>query len=184
MLGRRPEETAAAFGEAAREAGAGYAFIGALAVGAWGQPRASSDVDCLLDVPEGREAALAEALRARHLAANPRDFVQARSDRTHVTVFDEEGPFHIDCKLALTRDEREEVRDAVELSIPQGAVRVARAEDTVAHKVAFGSPQDLRDAQSIVVRQGLRLDDARLLRLATRLGVLGEVQDLLRKRVP
>lgn len=49
MPGRRPEETAAAFAAAAAEVGVGYAFIGGLAVTTWGQPRATEDVDCLLD---------------------------------------------------------------------------------------------------------------------------------------
>lgn len=182
MHGRRPEETAAAFDRAAKRAEARYAFIGGIAVAAWGQPRATQDVDCLLDLPPGNESRLASALATEGLSVRPADFLAARKDLSHVTVFDEHGPFHVDCKLVRTPEEREQVRDALRVDISTGEMWVARAEETIAFKLKFGSPQDLKDASSIVVRQAGKLDEARLLGFALRLGVLREVQDLLRPK--
>jgi hypothetical protein len=177
---RRPEATAAAFHRAAAEAGVAYALIGGLAVGAWGQPRATQDVDCLVDLPRAAEERFCRALAAQRLGARADDLRAAREGRSHATVLDEEGPFHVDLKLALTAEEKDQVREAVDVTISTGPVRVARPEDTVAYKVRFGTEQDLRDARSIVVRQAGKLDEARLLALALRLGVAEQVRALLR----
>lgn len=180
--GRRPEQTAAAFDLAAREVGVPYAFIGGMAVNAWGQPRATEDVDCLIDLSPHLIASFADALQQRRLAARASDFEAARKDLSHVTVHDDLGNFRVDCKLALTALEKEQVREAVEVPISTGVLRVVRPEETVAFKVKFGSPRDLQDALSIVRAQRGKIDEERLLAFALRLGVAEQVRDLLKKQ--
>jgi hypothetical protein len=175
---REVEEAAAAFARACDQAGVAYALVGGMAVNAWGSPRATRDIDCLLDLPAGRDAGLTLALRAEEFRADGRDS-QQREDRSHVSIFDERSSYHIDCKLARSPEERAQVAEACEVPLPKGRVRVARPEDTLAYKVKFGSPQDLADTHSIAVRQAGKLDEERLVALALQLGVAQQVRDIL-----
>lgn len=178
---RGVEHVALAFDGACREAGASYAFIGAVAVMAWGAPRATDDVDVLLvPAPDGMES-LRRALSRRRLTLSLEDVADARRDGGHVTIFDEESPFYVDVKLAVTEAEREQVREAVEVPFRDGLLRVARPEETVAFKLSFASPKDLQDARSILLRQAGRLDMARLRDLARRLGVGAKLDQVLRE---
>lgn len=177
---RDPAEVAAAFDRAARGTTTGYALIGGLAVSAWGQPRATQDVDCLVDLSPESESAFCRALEAEGFQVSPDDFAAARRDRSHVTVFDRRSSFHVDCKLALSDEEKAQVAAAADVTVPQGRLRVARAEDTIVYKVLFGSPQDFQDVRSILVRQRGRLDLGRLRTLAQRLGVAAKVEEMLR----
>lgn len=178
MQRRKPEETAAAFDRAARNAGVRYAFIGGMAVNAWGQPRATADVDCLLELRPGEETGFASALREEGFAVNPLDFIDARRDRSHVTIHDDHGLFHVDCKLAEGPVEAQQLEDAAHLSISTGTLRVARPEETIAFKIRFGSPQDIQDALSILRVQHGKLEEARLLAFAQKLGVESKLADL------
>lgn len=178
---RDPADVAAAFDRAARRVGARYALIGGLAVSAWGQPRATQDVDCLLDLPAGAEAAFRQALASEGLDVATEDIAAASADQSHLTIFDKDSAYHVDCKLARSIDELAQVRDAKDVALAQGLLRVARAEDTIAFKVLFGSPQDLQDVRSILVRQRGRLDLPRLWALAARLGVTATLEKAMRE---
>jgi hypothetical protein len=160
-------DAALAFDRACRSAGVSYAFVGGIAVMAWGQPRATSDVDALVDLPE------------EGLQLDPRDVQDARADRSHVTVFHEASGFHVDMKLVETPAEREEIARGVSVKLVDGAVVVPPPEETVAYKLLFNSEQDLKDARSILVRQEGHLDVARLRELARGLGVADALEALL-----
>ena len=175
---RDPSETALAFDRACAAAGVAYALLGGMAVLAWGQPRYTSDVDAMVSLDRGHIAPLAEALHRQGLKASAHDFEDAFRDRSHVTVFDDRTGFHVDVKLAFTQDERAQVLDARRVPFGGGGLTIARPEDTIAYKLKFGSPQDLADARSILVRQEGRLDLARLESFASRLGVAAEWERL------
>lgn len=168
---RSVEDTAVAFDRACRASGTAYAFVGGVAVAAWGQPRATTDVDALVVLAPEQADPLRDALLVEGLSVAARDLHDALREGGHVTVFDEQSHFHVDVALARTPAEREEVERAVDLNFLSGNVRVVRAEDIIAFKVLYGTPRDLQDARSILTRQAGRLDHAHLLALARRLRV-------------
>lgn len=177
---RALEDTAVAFHRACAESGIAYAVIGGFAVSTWGQPRATHDIDALLDVP-GPAAVprIVERLQAEGLSVSAQDLLDALRDGSHVTLFDEATTFHVDVKLARTAQERAQVAEAVQVPFHGAHLRVARAEDTVAYKLRFGSEQDLKDARSILVRRQGLLDMERLQGLARQLGVEAALTRLL-----
>jgi hypothetical protein len=179
---RALEDTAVAFHRACLESEVAYAVIGGFAVSTWGQPRATSDIDALLDV-RGPDAIppLVEKLKAEALSVSAQDLLDALRDGSHVTVFDEETSFHVDIKLARTAHERAQVAEAIQVPFHGAHLRVARAEDTIAYKLRFGSEQDLKDARSILVRRQGALDMARLDGLARRLGVEPVLAQVMRE---
>lgn len=168
---RELEDVALAFDTACRAAGVNYAFVGGVAVLAWGQPRATMDADALVSFQAGDATAFVQALASQSLQASEDDLRDALKEGSHVTVFDTGSMFHVDLKLARTPEERREVTEAEDVEYGKGRLRVARPEDVIAYKLLFGSPQDLADARSILVRQEKRLRWAELDALSRRLGV-------------
>jgi len=173
------EEVAFAFAEACDEAKVPYAFVGGLAVMAWGSPRATMDIDSVVDLARSRIGPLVVALDARELQANVEDFLDSLTDGSHVTVHDRRSSFHVDVKLADSPTVEDEIRNARAETVDGHVLRFAGPEDTIAWKLRFGAPQDLQDARSILVRQEGRLDMARLRAVAARLGVAGVLADLM-----
>lgn len=174
-----PESTAAAFHRACEAAGIRYVVVGGLAVGAWGIPRATADVDTIVVLDPPRLSAFASALRAEGLEFDERDLTDALTDGAHVSIFDPRTLFHVDIKPARSAAEREQAEFAIVLTTTMGPLRVATAEHTVAYKLLYGSPQDLADARSILIRQAGRLDIPRLRALADALGVGSQLDTLL-----
>lgn len=168
---REFDGAAAGFSRACEAVGIRHAFVGGLAVIVWGQPRTTADIDAIASVPPEKVPALVAALKQEGFSASGQDFLDGLREGTHITVFDERSAFHVDVKPALTRDDLDQVEAAVVVPGPNGPLRVARPEDTVAYKLKFGSPQDIADARSILARQEHKLDASRLTGLAVRLGV-------------
>lgn len=175
---RELEDVALAFDRACRQAGLDYAFVGGLAVMAWGQPRATVDIDVLLDYTEEDVHGLDRALGDEDLTVQQRDLRLSLEDGSHVTVFDEHSRFHVDVKPALGDLERDEVDRAEEVRFEGAHLRFAPPEETIAFKLHFGSPRDLEDARSVLARQRERIDEDRLTELARRLGVEDELAAL------
>jgi DNA-binding transcriptional MocR family regulator len=116
------------------------------------------------------------------LTADPRDLVDALREGGHVTVFHEGSVFWLDVKPARSAAELLEVTDAAEVEIRGQPLRIVRPEETIAFKIAFGSPKDEQDALSILTRQDGSLDEARLTDFALRLGVAEKLRQL-RERI-
>lgn len=176
---RELEEVALAFDRACRRTDLGYAFVGGLAVMAWGQPRATVDIDVLLIYTEEDIPGLAAALADEDLDVQRRDLRLSLQDGTHVTVLDERSQFHVDVKPALEDLEREEIQRAVEVDFGGSMLRFAPPEETLAFKLHFGSPRDREDARSILARQHGTMDVDRLRSLADRLDVADELSAMV-----
>ena len=172
------EATALAFDRATRAAGVSYALIGGFAVSAWGQPRTTSDIDALVDLPEGSIERFLASLQAEGLTTSKEDLHDVLRDGGHVTLFDAGSSFHVDAKLCRSASEREEVARATEVPFLGASLRFVRPEEAIVHKLRFGSEQDLADALSILARQQGRLDEPRLDHLARSLGVAPALQRL------
>lgn len=175
---RSIEDVALAFSRACEAANVRYALVGGVAVLAWGQPRATMDVDALVQLKEKALPPFVEALAHENFQVSAEDLSLAIQERSHATVFDQTSPLHVDVKPAQTPEELQEVEDAVDVPYQQGRLRLARPEDVIAFKLKYGTPQDLGDARSVLVRQRGKLDLGRLQRTAARLGVLKQLEEV------
>jgi hypothetical protein len=156
-------------------------MIRAFAVMAWGQPRATTDVNVLLALDDAKVTSLVAALRHEGLSVDPDDLVQAFKEGGHASILDEQSSYHIDVKPARNAQEREQLAHGIVVPFEEGSLRVADAEETIADKLMFESPLDWQDAQSVMARQGERLDTARLSALAVKLGVADKLETLRRR---
>lgn len=135
-----------------------YCFIGGLAVLHWGEPRLTRDLDLSLLTGFGGEAAYVDALLSVYPARiqGAREFALSR----RVLLVRTEGGIGIDVSLAAWPYEELVIGRAVGVEMLPGSwVRLCSAEDLLVMKLFAGRETDLRDARSVVVRQGTdRLD--------------------------
>jgi hypothetical protein len=152
-----------------------YCLMGALALGAWGTPRATHDLDAMIAIGHTDRPRLLQALREYGFAEdtqwaehNPmiRDF--------HVRL--QRGAIPVDLMLpkdnhdqsCLTRQRRYELGDL--------SLWVISPEDLVLHKLKAGRAQDFIDVLSVLQRQATSLDYSYITDWAKRLGIWDEWQ--------
>jgi hypothetical protein len=134
-----------------------YAIIGGIAVQYWGEARFTQDLDLTVLIPieeqEKTLRSLLDSLQPRR--ADALEFAL----RHRVLLVQTSVGFPVDISLGLPGYEDELITRAVHYVIAPGrSVRLCSAEDLILHKVIAGRPQDLRDVEGVIVRQGPQLD--------------------------
>jgi hypothetical protein len=164
-----------------RSAGVGHAFVGALAVGAYGMPRTTSDVDVIVDYRAEDVPALANAFHRLGFRVSAEDLRDALAEGSHCTVHDARSGFHLDLAPARRRAAKDTIRGALPVRWRGATLPIANPEHTVVMKLVYGSDQDVEDALGILVRQRGRLDRRRMRDFARTQRVLEALQELERK---
>lgn len=119
--------------------------VGGYAVAFHARPRATKDIDLVL---EGSAANLSRAAGALERFGAPANVVRAvRSMKPSEVVFLGQPPLRVDLLLAIDAVPNDELfRRAVRAELDGVAVRVISLEDLITNKRAAGRPQDLIDA--------------------------------------
>lgn len=140
------------------DAGLPSMVIGGVAVTVWGEPRLTRDVDVkILAGREDREQVLAVLHNYTPLHADPAEALR----RQGIAFFQDEAGVRIDIMLAETSfDETALARAQIIELQPNQPVRVCTAEDLIIYKMLSLRSKDQADVESIVRRQGDKLDDA------------------------
>ncbi|MCX7706935.1 MAG: nucleotidyltransferase [Anaerolineae bacterium] len=140
------------------EAGIPSVVIGGVAVGTWGDPRVTRDVD--LKVLLGREDA--DRLLAllvsdyRSLLPDPRTALQKQA----MLFVEDAAGVRLDLLLADTPYDVEAIRRGRDVeAVPGVIIRVCAPEDLIIYKMISTRPRDHEDARSVIRRQGDALDD-------------------------
>lgn len=149
-----------------------YVIIGGLAVQEWGGARLTVDADFTVASPLEGSAEIVQLITA-HFPSRISD-PQALAQRARMILVRASNGVEVDISLGLPGYEDELFRRAVEIEVEtEKYVRVCSAEDLIIHKAVAGRPQDIVDIESVVLRQGRRLNVAYIRRW------LGEFSDLL-----
>lgn len=175
---RSIEDTFLAACEAFEKVDVRYVVVGAFAASAWGTPRSTQDVDVLVEVPSDGIPQLVRALDDQDLTLRVEDLEAAVREGSHATAFDERSLYHVDIRPVTDTDTRRTLDNAEEITYHGRTVPLASPDETIAHKLLYGSDQDLADAEAILVRQDARLDMGRLRSRCRDLGVLEELETL------
>ena len=157
-----------------------YAIIGGLAVRQWGEPRFTQDVDVTAMFPLEDTVPLLQELVAHFPPRLPDAVDFARRQRVLLVRASNGVP--LDISLCLPGYEEEVMARAVDWELePDRVVRLCSAEDLVIHKAVAGRPQDLRDIEGVVYRQGSTLDAATIRRWLGAFAAVLEQPDLLER---
>ena len=132
-------------------------FIGGIAVQRWGEPRVTRDVDLTLLTGFGHEDEYVDALLSAFPARieDPREFAR----RYRVILLSTPGGVGIDISLGALAFEETVINRATLFSVGSGLeIRTCSAEDLIVLKLFASRPLDLRDAESVAIRNKGRLD--------------------------
>jgi len=180
-----PTEVAARLAERFDEDGLPYALGGALALGAWGVPRTTSDVDMSVFVSEGeidglldsveRAGAMVERSEACRSVARTGFFV-AIFGRTRIDLFVAHHPWHVEMQ-----------QRRVSLPTPDGRpLWFLSVEDMALAKLLYARPKAVQDLERLFVVQAGRMDLAYLRYWLPRMVPAGDarlqlLEDLVRR---
>ncbi len=170
-----------AFCDAMEELEIPFVVVGGFAVSVWGTPRTTEDVDAIVRYRPEDAPRIADALSAHDLTVDEQDLCDALDDGSHVTVFAGSTGYRVDVIPAVRPERVAQLDSAVRVDLLGREVPVASVEATIAYKLRFGSPQDIRDAEGVYARQRRRLDSDVLGRLCTNLGVEDHLASLTRR---
>jgi hypothetical protein len=153
-------------------------IVGGLAVPAWGEPRATADVDVCLFTGLGDERSFVELIVQRF---TPRiEDVREFAERNRVLLIQASNGIGIDVALAWTPFESTMLSRATPFEFTLGiTLPIASAEDVVIMKAFAGRPHDWVDVQGVLVKQRGKLDWAYIERELTALCELKEAPEIL-----
>lgn len=154
-------------------------LIGGLAVERWGEPRLTLDVDATVLAEYGTEVQVIDAVLGRFAARRPdaREFALAH----RVLVVRASNGVDLDLSLAAFEFEREVLNRATPYEFEPGVgLLTCSAEDLIVYKAVAGRPRDIGDIETVVRRQGRRLDVDRVRRWLRVFAELKEDPDLAR----
>ena len=135
-----------------------YAVIGGYAVAAWGEERATRDVDLLCGAEDSK--AIRDALNEDNVCFDHRtgDCDDPISEVIRIELGPITEPSEVDILVGI-RHAPPGIFDRVRIvNIEDLAIPIASPEDLVILKLRGGSPRDLEDAKSILEVQGDRFD--------------------------
>ena len=134
-----------------------FCVIGGVAVGRWGEPRLTQDVDVSLLTGWGSERPFVDEILS--------GFAPRRGDakefalRHRVLLVQSSSGVPIDIALAAMPFEERAIQRSSDYPIGGGeSIVTCSAEDLVVFKVFAGRAQDWLDVEGIIIRQGGRLD--------------------------
>jgi len=151
-----------------------YCVIGALAIGVWGRPRATTDLDILIALANQDRPRLQTTLEQQGFLY---DLEWAEANpmirETHLR-FRRGG---IPADLLLPRSAHEDSALQRRRRQPLGAMTfsVIAPEDLILHKLRAGRPRDFEDTLSVLQHQRGQLDEEYLETWAQRIGVAEEL---------
>jgi len=133
-----------------------YMLIGGLAMAAWGEARATLDVDLSVWIePDRQESTLKRLFRS--FQALPQDPFRFAS-QTRVCPLLSSNGVRIDVVLGVLPFERDAIARARTLAIGGRTIRVASVEDLLLMKLVSERPRDREDAERLLRRFGGTLD--------------------------
>jgi len=136
-----------------------YVITGGLALQHWGEPRLTQDVDVTVMLPPDNPLPVLERITSSFSPRLPDALDFARQHR--VLLVRASNGIPLDISLGLPGYEEEVMkRTTVWEPEPGKALRLCSAEDLIIHKAIAGRPQDLRDIEGVIYRQGEALDSA------------------------
>lgn len=178
--------------DALQSAGIEYMIGGAIAGWAWGEPRATQDLDLVVHIPIDNVVALSNELKKRDMLVPPEIILDAlNEDRADLPI----NAIHMysgikaDMYPLRAGDELRQLafqrRQEVDFGQPIGKVYVHSPEDLIIYKIIYFSiseqPKHIRDITAILRAQKNLLDLGYIEKWGNRLGLMAIWNELLGK---
>ncbi len=175
--------------DALERSGVRFAFMGALGAIAWGRARTTSDLDAVVVVSEAQFASLSAELRSRGFTVGqgvgPAEPTDSLPDIAQFWLGSDPA-VRVDVFVAKLPFENEVVDTALDATLFDRVVRVARPEAMIVYKLLASREKDLTDIDAIVHGRAAvswPIDWPLVIRWATDWGIEDRVE-ALRARFP
>ncbi len=155
-----------------------YVLVGGIAVIVYGNPRTTVDLDLIVQMDEEDIEDFASYLRKEGFFCDPSDMREAFRNRTHFSAEEKGSLFRLDIKGVYDSGARRTLKNRKKVEYDGIIMYVASPEDTISHKLLYGSEQDIEDAESIYVRQDDKLDQDYLEKVCEEMGVGEELEEI------
>jgi len=155
----------------------GYAFTGAFAVSYYGFPRASTDIDILVEKNSTKLLRMAAMLHDSGYDVTGSDVKKAVEECSHFAVFHREKTFpYFDFKVACEEDELLSVKNCKTIVYHGVKCRIVSVEDLIVKKLEWN---DIRDVE-VILRRHREIDMKRLLKMSKEKRLYAKLQQLLK----
>ncbi len=159
-----------------------YVIVGGITVLYYGNPRTTMDIDIILQLSDGNPKKLVAFMRENDFFVSEADLAVAFGEKSHCTIEDKRSMIRLDLKGVYTEADKLTLERRKEVIWHNEPIYITSPEDLIANKLAFGSEQDIKDAEGIWVRQMGELDLRYLGGRCRTLGVREEFEEM-EKRV-
>lgn len=155
----------------------GYAFTGAFAVSYYGFPRASTDIDILIEKDSVKLLKLADLLHIAGFDVTKSDVNKAVEECSHFAVFNRGTTFpYFDIKVACEKDELESVKNCQTIVYHGVKCRIVSVEDLLIKKLEWN---DIRDVQ-VILRRRKEIDLIKLVEMSKERKLYTKLQKVLK----
>lgn len=158
-------------------AGIPYALVGSVASSIYGEPRATNDLDVVIQIGTADADRLVAAFPAEDFYVPPLDTVRTEAGRTygaHLNIISLEGMTKADL-YPLPADQRTWFERRRSIEVAGRRIWVAAPEAVILHKLLFhregGGEKHLRDVRAMLATSGPTLDHGWLEQEAGKLGL-------------
>lgn len=158
-------------------AGIAYAIVGSVASSVYGEPRATNDVDVLIQLARNDADKLAAAFSGERFYVPPPEVIEielSRSHGGHINVIALETMTKADF-YPLSHGEAEWFAQRRAIEVAGRKLWFATPEAVIVHKLRFhregGSEKHLRDIRSMLAVSGEQIDRARIEDAVAKLGL-------------
>ncbi len=135
-----------------------YMFVGAIAIGYYGIPRTTQDIDVVIVTPRDKVQKFAEYFKSKDFFCPVEDIIAAFDEKSHFGVFDNQSPFRIDVKGIYNEFDQQSFLRRMQVEFFNRKIWLCTPEDSIISKLVYGSPKDILDAKGILLRQKEKLD--------------------------
>lgn len=180
------EQAAARMLSALEEAGVTHMLVGGFTSNFYGIPRATKDVDIVIQMASPRTLAQVEKTLGSEFAFDPQVTFETITGNVRHIIRLHGTPFVIELfELGADAFQQERFQRRVTLFVPQigRSVCLPTPEDVVVQKLRWGRPKDLDDAKDVLAVRGDTLDTSYIETWCARHGTL-ERLNKVRSEIP
>ena len=159
-----------------------YVVVGGISVIAYGVPRTTMDADFIIQMDSEDFKIFAQFLAENGFFSDPKDIDDALRERLHFSAEDRDSLLRLDIRGVYSEMDKRTLKNRRSVDFEGTSICLAQPEDVIFGKLLYGSDQDIKDAESIYVRQQAELNLPYLYDICEEKG-LRQKLDEMRQRV-
>lgn len=156
-------------------------FMGGIAVSAWGIPRATYDIDGIIQIDSEKLCKFLNSLSLKGFTYNKKEPVRVIKNLSFITLCHrmQKQKLYIDLFLVQSEYGKNALQRSKKITLNKLRVPIISPEDLILYKLLAGRTRDLEDVRNILLMQKEKLDTGYMKRWAKRLGISVFLKDEL-----